>query len=129
MSIVKCKGKNGRVYAYLSTSHYDPEKKSSRPTRKYLGRVDPETGEIIPTRGKRSSAEAEEAKKDAEAAAKKELEGLRAQLLEERLRNEELEVKIRSQQKETVQLQSEVRSLKGKLSLLQQEVNKVCGTV
>lgn len=28
-------------------------KKQSRPLRKYLGRVDPETGEIIQTKGKR----------------------------------------------------------------------------
>ena len=32
---------------------YDPEKKQSRPVRKYLGKVDPETGEIISTKGKR----------------------------------------------------------------------------
>lgn len=34
---------------YESTSHYDPETKQSRPIRKYLGRVDPETGKLIPS--------------------------------------------------------------------------------
>jgi hypothetical protein len=53
MSIVKYKNQSGITYAYESTSSYDPETKQSRPKRKYLGRVDEETGEIIPTRGKR----------------------------------------------------------------------------
>ena len=53
MSIVKYKNQSGVTYAYEATSRYDPSTKSSRPVRKYLGRVDPETGEIIPTAGKR----------------------------------------------------------------------------
>ena len=53
MSIVKYKNQSGVTYAYEQTSSYDSERKQSRPVRKYLGRVDPETGEIIPTTGKR----------------------------------------------------------------------------
>lgn len=53
MSIVKYKNQSGITYAYEQTSAYDPEKKQSRPIRKYLGRVDLETGEIISTKGKR----------------------------------------------------------------------------
>ncbi len=53
MAIVKYKNQSGRIYAYESTSYWDPDKKQSRPVRKYLGRVDPETGEIISTKGKR----------------------------------------------------------------------------
>ena len=53
MAIVKYKNQSGIEYAYESTSSWDPVKKQSRPVRKYLGRVDPETGEIIPTEGKR----------------------------------------------------------------------------
>ena len=54
MSIVKYKNKKtGAVAVYESTSHYDPETKQSRPIRKYLGMEDPETGELIPTSGKR----------------------------------------------------------------------------
>lgn len=56
MSIVKIKNQSGITYAYEATSHYDPVKKQSRPTRKYLGRVDEETGEIIPTEGRRGRA-------------------------------------------------------------------------
>lgn len=53
MPIVKYKNQSGVTYAYEQTSVYDPEKKQSRPIRKYLGRVDPDTGEIISTKGKR----------------------------------------------------------------------------
>lgn len=54
MSIVRyVNKKTGRVALYESTSHYDPETKQSRPVRKYLGTEDPETGELIPSSGKR----------------------------------------------------------------------------
>ena len=53
MAIVKYKNQSGVTYAYESISEWDPVKKQSRPKRKYLGRVDPETGEIISTAGKR----------------------------------------------------------------------------
>lgn len=39
--------KTGIKYAYESISYWDKEKKQPRSTRKYLGRVDEETGEII----------------------------------------------------------------------------------
>ena len=54
MSIVKYTNKKtGVVTLYESTSHYDPETTQSRPVRKYLGREDPVTGELIPSSGKR----------------------------------------------------------------------------
>ena len=40
--------KTGIKYAYESTSYWDKEKKQPRSKRKYLGKVDPATGEIIP---------------------------------------------------------------------------------
>ena len=55
MAIVKYKNQSGVTYAYESISEWDPVKKQSRPKRKYLGRVDPETGEIISTAGKLGS--------------------------------------------------------------------------
>lgn len=45
--------KTGKVSVYESVSHYDPEKKASRPIRKYLGQEDPVTGELVPTSGRR----------------------------------------------------------------------------
>lgn len=54
MSIVRYTNKKtGIVSLYESTSYYDPELKQSRPRRKYLGTEDPETGELIPSSGKR----------------------------------------------------------------------------
>ena len=39
--------KTGTKYAYESVSYWDKEKQQPRSKRKYLGKVDPETGEII----------------------------------------------------------------------------------
>ena len=44
--------KTGAKYAFESVSYWDKEKKQPRSKRKYLGKVDPETGEIIPSRGR-----------------------------------------------------------------------------
>ena len=64
MSIVKYKNKKtGAVAVYESTSHYDSETKQSRPIRKYLGMEDPETGELIPTSGKRGRKQSDGIKK------------------------------------------------------------------
>lgn len=46
--------KTGTKYAYESVSYWDKEKKQPRSKRKYIGRVDPETGEIKP-KGNRTS--------------------------------------------------------------------------
>lgn len=45
-------------YAYESVSYWDKDKKAPRSKRRYLGRVDPETGEIIESRRKRKEPEA-----------------------------------------------------------------------
>ncbi len=53
MAIIKQHDKrSGITYAYESHSYWDPEKKMTRAKRKLVGRVDPETGEIIPTDGR-----------------------------------------------------------------------------
>ena len=52
MSIVKYTLKNGSQVAYESTARWDPKTKQNRPIRKYLRRIDPSTGEIIPSSGK-----------------------------------------------------------------------------
>ena len=53
MAVVKYTHKDGTQYAYSSLACWDPERKQNRPVRKYLGKVDPNTGEIIPSSGKR----------------------------------------------------------------------------
>ncbi|MDO5139371.1 MAG: hypothetical protein Q4D71_13055 [Oscillospiraceae bacterium] len=45
--------KTGKTRVYESTPHYDPVTRQSRPKRKYLGTLDPETGELIPSSGRR----------------------------------------------------------------------------
>ena len=53
MTIVHYRDKRtGRVQVYESTPHYDPKTKQSRPKRKYLGTLDPETGELVPSSGR-----------------------------------------------------------------------------
>jgi hypothetical protein len=44
--------RSGLTYAYESHSYWDKEKKMTRAKRKLIGRVDPETGEIVPTDGR-----------------------------------------------------------------------------
>ncbi len=45
--------KTGKTRVYESTPHYDPITKQSRPKRKYLGTLNPETGELILSSGRR----------------------------------------------------------------------------
>ena len=50
MSLVKLKDKRtGTTYVYESESYWDKEKKQPRSRRKLIGKLDGETGEIIPT--------------------------------------------------------------------------------
>ena len=49
--------KTGTKYAFESVSYWDKDKKQPRSKRKYLGKVDPETGEIIPSRGRSTHSE------------------------------------------------------------------------
>lgn len=55
--------RSGITYAYESHSYWDKEKKSSRAKRTLIGRVDPDTGEIVPTDG-RCRKDKKEAVKD-----------------------------------------------------------------
>lgn len=44
--------RSGITYAYESISYWDKEKKQSRAKRRLLGRIDPNTGELLPTDGR-----------------------------------------------------------------------------
>jgi transposase len=46
--------KSGVVYAYEDRPYWDPEKKQSRSKRKLIGKVDPVTGNIVATRGRKT---------------------------------------------------------------------------
>ena len=50
MAIVKSyQRKTDTTYVYESEPYWDPEKKQSRSKRKLIGKIDKETGEIVPT--------------------------------------------------------------------------------
>lgn len=95
MAIIKYANQSGVVYAYESISEWDPVKKQSRSKRKCIGRVDPDTGEIIPTSGRRGRPPKEKKSsappKGAEnAALTEELEKLRTDYKELKKKNLEL---------------------------------------
>ena len=57
MAIIKQYDKrSGITYVYDSKSYYDKEKKCSRAKRTLIGKIDPDTGEIIPTDGRNKRA-------------------------------------------------------------------------
>lgn len=63
MAVIKQYHKDtGITYAYESVSYWDAEKKQSRSKRTLLGKVDPDTGEIIPTgdRGRKKKKASDE---------------------------------------------------------------------
>ena len=54
--------RSGITYAYDSKSYWDKEKKMSRAKRTLIGRVDPNTGEIVPTDGRNRKPKVKEKK-------------------------------------------------------------------
>ena len=53
MGIIKQHDKRtGITYVYESKAYWDKKKKQSRAKRTLIGKIDPETGEIIPTDGR-----------------------------------------------------------------------------
>ena len=53
MSIIKQKDKRtGITYVYESKSYWDKEKRQPRSNRTLIGKIDEETGEIVPTDGR-----------------------------------------------------------------------------
>jgi len=67
MSLVRnTNKKTGVTYVYESESYWDKEKQQARSKRKLIGKVDPETGEIIPTgkHGRKPSQPARDKKTD-----------------------------------------------------------------
>ncbi len=63
MSYVKNKNnKTGITYVYESESYWDPEKKQPRARRKLIGKIDEETGEIVPTNGRGRKSKEQKAK-------------------------------------------------------------------
>jgi len=61
MAIVKqYNKKTGTTYVYESHSYWDKERKQHRSDRKLIGKLDPVTGEIVPTKKKKTAAPTDE---------------------------------------------------------------------
>lgn len=48
--------KDGKRYVYRSTSVYDPQTRRKRTVSEYIGRIDPETGELIEKKSRSRSS-------------------------------------------------------------------------
>lgn len=57
MGTIVYQERNGVKYAYESVSYWNAEKKAPRSKRRYLGKVDPETGEIVKARGQKKETQ------------------------------------------------------------------------
>lgn len=126
MSIVRYTNKKtGVVTLYESTSHYDPETKQSRPVRKYLGREDPTTGELIPSTRKRGRKKDETSNPDSDtphiSAENEEIAALRQHFENEIASRDSL---IKDQAAAIRKLESEKASVIRKLSAILAEFKK-----
>lgn len=96
MSIVKqTNKKTGITYVYESHSYWDPEKKQARSKRKLIGKLDPVTGDIIPT-GKKGPKKKSEETKDSK---------------QEDVELAKLKKEVMDQKRQIADLQKEVESL------------------
>lgn len=104
--------KTGKTRVYESTPHYDPVTKQSRPKRKYLGTLDPETGELIPSSGRRGrTASSKNVTTTTDDSAIKEISALQKTITEK--------------EAEILSLQTEVKTLKAKI----RSYEKVCASI
>lgn len=105
-TIRKTDKRSGITYVYESESYWDKEKKQPRSRRKLIGKIDAETGEIVPT-GRKASKEGGQA--DAE---------LRA-------RCNGLESAIREKDAEITALRAQVSELTAAASSYKEKLRKI----
>ena len=104
--------KTGKTRVYESTPHYDPITKQSRPKRKYLGTLDPETGELIPSSGRRGrTASSKNTTTTTDASDAKVIAALQKTISEK--------------EAETLSLQTEIKNLKATI----RSYEKVCASI
>lgn len=95
------------TYVFESQSYWDPDKRQSRSKRRCIGKIDKETGEIVPTGGRGRKKKPEPAKVEitGEEELKKEVSRLREEL-------EEKERKLSALRQKTASLEEENRMLR-----------------
>ena len=125
-SIVKYTRKDGTTVAYESIAKWDPVKQQSRPIRKYLGMVDPETGEIIPTSGKRGRPPGSKNRRKASEETPENQETPDSQAEKERaLRRAQMEAELQTLQEKAEAMQAEMDRLRKR----NQDIERVLGNV
>ena len=107
MGLVK-QHRNGITYLYESESYYDPEKKQSRSKRKLLGKIDPVTGELVPTgkKGRPKKEKAAEEDKESRPGATEAEKALSRELREKDKEIERLKRRIETLEEENGNLRS-----------------------
>ncbi len=101
------------TYVYESISYWDPEKQQSRSKRKCIGKIDPVTGEIVPTgkRGRRKSAAPSPADDARVSKLDEQLDKAKAEIAALKSRNAELSDKVRQLTHENQQLTGTVKKI------------------
>ena len=119
MAIIKQYHKDtDTTYVYESISYWDEEKKQSRSKRRVIGKLDPETGEIIPT-GRRGRKPKEATVSPAAVPAEL------PQLYENsQARIKELTLMIDKKDQEIAGLRKEIQSLKNALSQIDRRLSQ-----
>ena len=119
MAIIKQYHKDtDTTYVYESVSYWDEEKKQSRSKRRVIGKIDPETGEIIPT-GRRGRKPKEATVSPAAVPAEL------PQLYENsQARIKELTLMIDKKDQEIAGLRKEIQSLKNALSQIDRRLSQ-----
>lgn len=118
MAIIKQYHKDtDTTYVYESISYWDEEKKQSRSKRRVIGKIDPETGEIVPT-GKRGRKPREAAATSAGETAElgRLYEGSLARIKELSLMADQKDMEIASLRKEVQRLEDALRQIDKRLS-------------
>ncbi len=113
MFYVKCKNnRTGVTYVYESESYWDKDKKMSSAKRKLIGRLDEETGEIIPCgkRGGRKRKDPDGKIKELEDKLRAEIESRYADLMQQK------DARIAELEEENRQLKAEKAEFKAALA-------------
>lgn len=107
------------TYVYESTYYYDPEKKQSRSKRKLIGKVDPKTGEVVPTSGKRGP----KPKKPEEEAIEQTVPRKDFEALEQQ--NQDLTRALAEKDQEIQELKTEVKTLERTLAEVRKQMDDI----
>lgn len=111
--IKKLNKQTGVTYVYESESYWDKEKKQPRSKRKLIGRIDEETGEVVPTggRGRPKKREAAEVPQMVSAD-----ETLKALCMEQEMLIRQNDAEISALKKQVMELTLTVNEYKRRLS-------------